>query len=146
MVAVSNRYSLALGERESPPASHHSRSPSRSAVLRREPNAPVSRSGSLLQVTNALSRWPSTRRTSLLPALDPSLALFDFEPEEAGPSPRPSFTLDVEDDEMAKALEVDSWYAGSRPRGRMMGVRKDHRLSPRELPAWGGYSSNTLDW
>lgn len=75
-----------------------------------------------------------------MPVLDPSLALFNFEDEG------PSFALEVDDDEMDRALELESWLTTTRPKGRMLGMRKDHRLSPKELPAWAGYSSNALDW
>lgn len=115
-------------------------------------NPTLGRSSSLLHVAGTLSRWPA-RRSSLLPALNLETA-FDFPtPEEeasseGGPSPRPSFAADseVEEEEMIKAVEADSWYETSRPKGKMTGVRREHHLAPSVFPSWTGYGQASLDW
>lgn len=115
----------------------------------------IGRSGSvLLHVADSISRWPA-RRSSLLPTLDPELSSLDLalapnenRHETASISPRPSFSVDVEQevDDIAKLVEADSWYETSRPRGKMTGLRRDHRLPHAVLPHWTGYGQASLDW
>ncbi|ORY55159.1 hypothetical protein BCR35DRAFT_335655 [Leucosporidium creatinivorum] len=167
MSVAAPRYSMSLPPKPDIPYSPHRPStalPKLGSSLRRTAsttseaqmpytNPTIGRSSSLLNVAGNLSRWPA-RRSSLLPSLDPDLSAFNFtateeeSASEGGPSPRPSFAVDleVEEEELIKAVESDSWYETSRPKGRMAGVRKEHRLAPAVFPAWTGYGQAAQDW
>lgn len=165
MAVAPARYSMSLPPKQDIPYSPHRpstalpklgklrRTGSSSEAQMPYTNPTLGRSSSLLHVAGTLSRWPA-RRSSLFHALDAPLSDFSFtatEEEEASggsPSPRPSFGAEseLEEEEMLKVVESDSWYEASGPKGRMTGVRKEHRLAPAVFPSWTGYGQAALDW
>jgi hypothetical protein len=120
-------------------------------TVRRIAAIPSSNGGKLALLAHsdsAGSLWPA-RRSSLLP---PSTAQpGEGESElrvglgtEEGRGHRLSFAL--EEEEMEVVEEAEEWFDQSRPRGRMLGLQRDHRLEASEAPDWTAYGHGSLDW
>jgi hypothetical protein len=145
--------SLSLYHDEVPYSPHHLPSSPRpvkfkSGTLRRTTPAlqfpTASKPSSLLSASTAsnTSRWP-TRRSSLLP---PTPAGDSDTLRETALEASPGLSSGTEEGEPGKIEGGHDWYEQSRPKGKMTGLQRNHRIDASEAPEWTGFGHASSDW